>query len=240
MSKHTKKMPDHIAIIMDGNGRWANKRFLPRVAGHKEGLNAVERTVQTASAIGIKVLTLYAFSTENWSRPSDEVHFLMKLPIDFFNRFVPQLIEQNVRVVTIGTIEDLPQATQNSVNRAVELTKECTGMTLCFALNYGAQDDLLRAFQTIQSKELSEPITKETIAAHLSTHVLAPFQAPDLLIRTSGEIRLSNFLLWESAYSELYFIEKAWPDFTGDDLKQAINHYMHRERRYGGLFKGGK
>ncbi len=233
-----KEIPKHIAIIMDGNGRWAQKRFLPRIAGHKEGMNNVKVITKHASQLGVKVLTLYAFSTENWKRPTEEVDFLMKLPVDFFDVFVPELIEENVKVQVMGYQESLPKHTQKAVENAIEQTKDNTGMILNFALNYGSRAEILTAVNDIMSlvkeERLTEEITEEEFAKHLMTASLGPdLQDPDLLIRTSGEERISNFLLWQIAYSELFFTDKYWPDFTSQHLEDAIGSFQSRNRRFG-------
>ncbi|GAK48194.1 UDP pyrophosphate synthase [Secundilactobacillus oryzae JCM 18671] len=235
-------IPEHIAIIMDGNGRWAQKRHLPRIAGHKQGMNTVKKITKAASDLGVKVLTLYAFSTENWKRPKDEVNYIMKLPVTFFNTFIPDLIKNNVRVNVMGYIDELPDATRDVVNKAIEDTKDCTGMVLNFALNYGSQAEITTAVQQIakevQAGQLSpEAISQETIEQHLMTHGLAPYSNPDLLVRTSGEERISNFLLWQIAYSEFVFVQDHWPDFGQQTLIDTIKIYQSRHRRYGGLNK---
>lgn len=238
-----RPLPEHIAIIMDGNGRWAKERRLPRVAGHKEGMNTVKKITKAASNIGIKVLTLYAFSTENWKRPDDEVNFLMQLPIDFFDTFVPELIENNIQVQVMGEIEALPQKTQKAVYDAIEQTKENDGMILNFALNYGSRDEILQGVRhlakQVKAGELDpESIDEEMISQSLMTGSLNRYQDPDLLIRTSGEQRISNFLLWQIAYSELYFTNVYWPDFDEVALAQAIHSFQMRKRRFGGLEEG--
>lgn len=233
-------IPQHIAIIMDGNGRWAKKRALPRVAGHKEGMKTVKKITMAAKNMGVKVLTLYAFSTENWKRPQEEVSFLMQLPIDFFDTFVPDLMKNNVRVETIGDITALPEKTQVAVKAAKEKTQNNNGMILNFALNYGSRAEMITATQTlaqaVQDGELqAADIDEAHFSAALETAFLGNLADPDLLIRTSGEERLSNFLLWQSAYSEFYFTEQLWPDFDAQALKEAIAAYQSRNRRFGGL-----
>ena len=230
-------IPKHVAVIMDGNGRWAKKRGLPRVAGHREGMNAVKRVTRAAADIGIEVLTVYAFSTENWKRPEEEVQFLMKLPSDFFQKFVPELIEKNIRVMSIGNVEQLPGHTKDALYRACEQTKGNTGMILNFALNYGGQDEICQAVQQIayavkEGRINPEDITNETIEQHLMT---SEFPAVDLLIRTSGEMRISNFLLWQIAYSELVFLDILWPDVSEENCLEMILAYQKRHRRFGGL-----
>ena len=234
-------IPQHIAIIMDGNGRWAQNRRLPRIAGHKEGMETVKKITKHASRLGIKVLTLYAFSTENWKRPSDEVNFLMQLPVDFFDTFVPELIKENVKVHVMGYKEFLPAHTQDAVTRAMQQTKDNTGMVLNFALNYGSRAEIVSAVKQIAhlavENQLSpEEIDETLIGQQLMTGFLAEeLRDPELLIRTSGEERISNFLLWQIAYSELFFTDALWPDFTGGLLETAIASFQNRNRRFGGL-----
>lgn len=236
------RIPQHVAIIMDGNGRWAKKRFLPRIAGHKQGMEVVKTITKAASRLGVKVLTLYAFSTENWKRPQGEVSYLMKLPVDFFGTFVPELIKENVQVRVMGGIDALPQATQKAVHDAIADTKTNTGLILNFALNYGGRDELVQATQQIarqvQVGQLDPAtISADTISQNLMTANLGALADPDLLIRTSGEERISNFLLWQLAYSEMVFTDTLWPDFTEATLKAAIAQYQSRDRRFGGLTK---
>ncbi|MDE1548773.1 isoprenyl transferase [Jeotgalibaca caeni] len=233
-------IPAHIAIIMDGNGRWAKKRMMPRVYGHKEGMNTLKKIAIHAQDLGVKVLTLYAFSTENWKRPNDEVSFLMNLPIDFFDVFMPELIENKIKVTTIGWIDELPEKTKKIVQNAVERTKDHEGMILNFAFNYGSRQEMTEAIKNVaekvQRKELSaEDVTEELVSQEMFTGFLNEYQDPDLVIRTSGEIRISNFLLWQIAYSELYFTDEYWPDFSPKSLDQAIATYQHRNRRFGGI-----
>lgn len=240
MAIDMERIPHHIAIIMDGNGRWAQKRHLPRVAGHKQGMQTVKTITIAASNLGVKVLTLYAFSTENWKRPSSEVNYLMQLPIRFFSTFVPDLVKNNVRVMVMGDIQRLPAKTQQAVNDAVADTANCDGMVLNFALNYGSRDEITRAVQevaaAVQAGTVSpEAIDEELVSQHLMTAPLGEFADPDLLIRTSGEERISNFLLWQLAYSELEFVPEHWPDFDAESLKWAIIEFQGRHRRFGGL-----
>ncbi|PSL51221.1 undecaprenyl pyrophosphate synthetase [Salsuginibacillus halophilus] len=230
-------VPAHIAIIMDGNGRWAKKKGLPRVAGHREGMKVIHSIASQAKARGVGYITLYAFSTENWKRPKNEVDFLLRLPERFLNAELPKLQEKNVCVKIMGSSEDLPAHTQRAVERAVEETKTNDGLVLNFALNYGAHYELTAAAQTLAQRVKNgelEPkdITEKMLEAELmSTHV----PAPDLLIRTSGEKRLSNFMLWQAAYSEFWFTDVLWPDFTEGHLDEAIRAYSSRKRRYGGV-----
>lgn len=233
----SESVPQHIAIIMDGNGRWAQKRALPRIAGHHEGMKNIRTITRCANKVGIGVLTLYAFSTENWKRPRKEVEFLMRLPEEFLTSFLPELMELNIRVRMIGEIDALPTHTQKAVQNAMNTTASNTGMILNFALNYGSRREMVLSVQEIvtqvQNGTLSlEDISEETISNHLMTSQLPD---PDLLIRTSGELRLSNFLLWQLAYSEFWFTEVHWPEFSDKDLLEAVESYQSRNRRYGGL-----
>lgn len=233
-------VPNHVAIIMDGNGRWAEEQGLDRSAGHEEGVEAIRRVSLSANKLGVKVLTLYAFSTENWKRPVKEVHYLMKLPGQFFKRFVPELMEKNVKVMMTGFEERVPDFTKKDIRNAVEQTKNNTGMILNFAFNYGGRAEITEAVREI-AKDLStgkiqaNKINEELIASHLLTSQLGEYQDVDYLIRTSGEQRLSNFLLWQNAYSEFYFTSEYWPDFNEDLFKKAILEYQSRNRRFGGV-----
>ncbi|MBS4172549.1 isoprenyl transferase [Bacillus sp. FJAT-49736] len=230
-------IPKHIAIIMDGNGRWAKKRALPRIAGHHEGMKRVRRITRFASKLGIEVLTLYAFSTENWKRPKNEVEYLMKLPGEFLGTFLPELMEENVRVKMMGYKDKLPDHTQNAVEKAIRDTEHNNGLILNFALNYGSRDEIVRAVKNIihdvkNGKINEKAITEDNFSEYLMTQDL---RDPDLLIRTSGEIRLSNFMLWQLAYTEFFFSDVLWPDFSEEHLIEAIEVYQQRSRRYGGL-----
>ncbi|WP_373739987.1 isoprenyl transferase [Jeotgalibaca porci] len=233
-------IPSHIAIIMDGNGRWAKKRMMPRIYGHKEGMNTVKKIALHADSLGVKVLTLYAFSTENWKRPDEEVSFLMNLPIDFFDVFMPELKANNIRVNVIGWEDQLPKHTKEKVMDAVDQTKNNTGMVLNFALNYGSRQEITQVVKAVAEKisndELSvDEVTEEYISNALFTGDLGEMRDPELLIRTSGELRISNFLLWQIAYSELYFTDEFWPDFSAESLEKAVVDYQKRHPRYGGL-----
>lgn len=230
-------VPAHIAIIMDGNGRWAKKRSLPRVAGHHEGMKTVRKITKLANHLGVEVLTLYAFSTENWKRPKMEVDFLMRLPEEFLSTFLPELIEENVRVEMIGYHHNLPSHTISAIRKAKEATKHNTGLVLNFALNYGSRSEIVDAVKDIAAQVAAgkldlEDITEEHITSGLMTNNLPE---PDLLIRTSGEVRLSNFMLWQLAYTELWFTETLWPDFGEESLLEAVENYQKRNRRFGGL-----
>lgn len=233
-------VPNHVAIIMDGNGRWAEAQALDRSAGHEEGVEAIRRVSLSANSLGVKVLTLYAFSTENWKRPMKEVHFLMKLPGRFFKRFIPELMENNIKIMMTGFEDQVPDYTKKEIHRGVEKTKNNTGMILNFAFNYGGRAEITEAVREI-AKELSDGTIKERnidedlIASHLLTAELGEYQDVDFLIRTSGEQRLSNFLLWQNAYSEFYFSSEYWPDYDRELFEKAILEYQSRNRRFGGL-----
>lgn len=231
------KVPKHVAIIMDGNGRWARKRGLPRIAGHKSGMKTVIEITRAADEIGVQVLTLYAFSTENWKRPAEEVEFLMRLPQQFLASEIDELMERNVRVCMLGKESDLPAYTIEAIKKARERTANNTGLILNFALNYGSRAEMLEAVrqisQDVKSNMLSpEEIDESLLTSYLSTKDLPD---PDLLIRTSGEIRLSNFMLWQLAYSELWFTDVLWPDFKPENFYEAIREYQKRSRRFGAL-----
>ena len=235
--KKLKKIPTHVAIIMDGNGRWAKKRNMPRVKGHYEGMQTVKKITKYASKLGIQYLTLYAFSTENWARPKEEVSYLMDLPEKMFTSFMPELMENNVKVEVIGVVEKLPENTRKAVEDAVEQTKNNTGLKLIFALNYGSKDEIVTAVKRIaqgaaNNKYKVEEIDEQLISDNLFTKDTPD---PDLLIRTSGEQRISNFLLWQIAYSEFIFTKVAWPDFVEEELYKALLEYQSRDRRFGGL-----
>ena len=240
-----QRIPHHVAIIMDGNGRWAQSKGFPRIAGHKRGMEVVKDITKAASDLGIKVLTLYAFSTENWKRPQKEVSFLMDLPVKFFDTFVPDLIKNNIKVNVMGYTEYLPPKTQKAVNDAIAQTSQNTGMILNFALNYGSRAEIVSGIRKIATQvkngELAiDDIDEERVAHSLMTESVAPYNDPELLIRTSGEERISNFLLWQIAYSELVFTDKYWPAYQPTDLVENIYEYQHRERRFGGIKEGKK
>lgn len=230
-------MPSHVAIIMDGNGRWANKRALPRIAGHHEGMKVVRKITKLASELGLDALTLYAFSTENWKRPKIEVDFLMKLPEEFLATYLPELIQENVRVKVMGDKDKLPGHTLTAVDRAIRETSGNTGLILNFALNYGSRTEIIEAVKKIADDAKSQKLHIEQIDESLLSDYLMTneLQDPDLLIRTSGEIRLSNFMLWQLAYTELWFTEVLWPDFKEEDFLQAIADFQQRGRRFGGV-----
>ena len=219
----------HVAIIMDGNGRWAKKRLLPLVAGHKAGVEAVRTIVRAAGDLGIEAMTLYAFSSENWKRPEEEVSDLMGLMKRFILSDLDEFAANDVKLKVIGNWRALAPDVVKLIENALERTSGNKRTTLAVALNYGAQDELVRAATAAAAQGA---ITEEAIAAHLDTADMPPL---DLLIRTSGEVRLSNFLLWQSAYAELYFTDTLWPDFKPADLKAALDQFARRDRRYGGL-----
>lgn len=232
-----KKIPAHVAIIMDGNGRWAKKRNLPRIAGHHEGMKTVRKIAKMANEIGVKVLTLYAFSTENWKRPKLEVDFLMRLPGEFLNTYLGELIEKNVRVEMIGDLSLLPKHTQLAIQKAIDKTKNNDGMVLNFAMNYGSRAEMIRCTQELAKMAANgqlnwEDIDEDMIDTYLMTSHLPE---PDLLIRTSGEIRLSNFMLWQLAYAELSFTDVLWPDFDEGCLLSEIEEFQSRSRRFGSV-----
>jgi undecaprenyl diphosphate synthase len=234
-----ERLPRHIAIIMDGNGRWARRRHLPRVAGHRAGVASVRSTVETAARIGIPSLTLYAFSEENWrKRPQTEVNFLMGLLCRYLKAEVPTLNKNNIRLEYIGRLQELPGSVQEKMDWAREATAKNGGMVLTLALNYSARTELVDAFQSMLDAAARNggvehlKVDEETVCRHLYTRHLPD---PDLVIRTSGEMRLSNFLLWQLAYAEIYVTPTLWPEFRGTHLLEGIAEYQKRERRYGGL-----
>lgn len=232
-----KHIPTHVAIIMDGNGRWAKKRNLPRFLGHKEGSRSVRAITEAAAELGIKYLTLYAFSTENWKRPEKEVGFLMGLLKDHLEKELTTMMKNNVRLMTIGDISKLPAASVKKLEDVKEKTEKNTGLRLVLALNYGGRADIISAVRKIaaearRGKISVSSISERTISKNLHTKDIPD---PDLLIRTSGEMRVSNFLLWQIAYSEIYVTPVLWPDFRKKDLVAALEEYSRRERRFGGI-----
>lgn len=229
--------PDHVAIIMDGNGRWAKARSMPRSFGHKAGVEAVRRTVRSVPKFGIRYLTLYAFSSENWSRPPEEVRDLMGLMRLYIHRDLNELASQGVRVRIIGSREGLQPDLIDLINRAEDRTRANVRLNLNIAFNYGGRDEILRAAQTLVDRarldpDASRPLTGTDLAQALDTSELPD---PDLIIRTSGEMRLSNFLLWQAAYAELVFLDCMWPDFNEQWMARAIEEYQERDRRYGAV-----
>lgn len=232
-----KRLPYHIAIIMDGNGRWAKDRKLPRALGHKAGVEAIRDIVSASSELGVKVLTLYAFSTENWVRPPEEVNLLMNLLVEYLKKEVRELNEKNVIIRSIGDTLKLPYVCQEELRKAVETTRNNTGLMLNLALNYGGRAEITNAVKKICGKVTEgsmkiDDINENTISNNLWT---ANLPDPDLIIRPSGELRISNFLLWQCAYSEFWFSNINWPDFNREYLYKAIVDYQSRDRRFGGL-----
>ena len=228
-------IPAHIAIIMDGNGRWAQKRGLPRIAGHNEGVESVRDTVEACGQLGVKFLTLYAFSTENWKRPKDEVSLLMRLLMRALRDETDKLYNNNVRVLTIGDTASLPQEVQNELRDAIDKTKQNSGLNLILALSYSGRWDITNAIKAIAADVKAgtvdpQTVDEKTVSRYLSTKDVPD---PDLLVRTSGELRVSNFLLWQLAYSEIFISDCFWPDFRRGELYKAIADYQKRERRYG-------
>jgi undecaprenyl diphosphate synthase len=228
-------VPEHVAIIMDGNGRWATRRGLPRVAGHHEGVKTARAMVRAADALGLRYLTLYAFSTENWSRPEDEVSTLMSLLERAIHSELPELMERNARLRVLGRTTGVPAAVRRGIDHVVHETRENTGLNVLMAFNYGGRDELIDAFRAlarqVQAGELRpEDISEKMISESLYTGEIPD---PDLLIRTSGEMRISNFLLWQIAYTELWITPTLWPDFTAADLYSAVAEFQGRTRRFG-------
>ena len=233
--KKRGNLPRHIAIIMDGNGRWARRRGLPRIAGHRKAVESVRDVVEACGELGIEVLTLYTFSVENWGRPREEVTALMGLLVETIRKEIDDLAKNNVHLVTMGHLEDLPPITRESLEYGMERTRHNTGLILNLALSYGGRREIVDAVKAIARKVLRgelqpDEIDESVISDHLYT---AGLPDPDLLIRTSGEMRISNFLLWQLAYTEMYITEILWPDFRREHLYEAIRAYQHRERRFG-------
>lgn len=228
MAAATESLPRHIAIVMDGNGRWASKRFLPRIAGHRQGVDVLKRTVRACVVRGVQVLTVFAFSSENWKRPADEVSGLMDILVMALSRELNQLKKEGVHLQFIGARADLSERVQASLHEAEQQTAENRTLTLNVCFNYGGRWDVVHAAQALAAA--GEAITEDSLSRHLAT---APVGDPDLIIRTGGEMRLSNFLLWQAAYSELFFSPVLWPDFDEAALDQAILAFAGRERRFG-------
>ncbi len=224
-------IPTHIAIIMDGNGRWAKERHLPRLAGHREGANAVRRTLEAARKMGIRFVTLYAFSTENWTRPQEEINGLMDLLEKALDTYTQEAQQKNMRLWVSGSREKLPPTLLAKIEKSMTATAQNTGLTVNLALNYGARQEITHAVNALLA-EGKKQISMEDISAHLYQPDLPD---PELIIRTSGEERLSNFLLWQSAYSEFYFTPVLWPDFNEQELQKALEEFSRRQRRFGGL-----
>jgi len=231
----TTKLPSHIAIIMDGNGRWAKSRGKPRVFGHQHGVKSVREATEAAAELGVNYLTLYAFSTENWNRPKREIDALMHLLVRTINKETRTLMDNNIRLKAIGNLKSLDNVCHRELNEAIKKTSKNERMTLVLALSYSSHWEIVesarRIAKMVKDNEMGvEDISKETISSHLTTTGIPD---PELLIRTSGEYRISNFLLWQIAYAELYFTKKLWPDFRKEDLYEAIINYQNRERRFG-------
>ncbi|NLW22316.1 MAG: isoprenyl transferase [Tissierellia bacterium] len=231
------KLPKHVAIIMDGNGRWAKKRHLPRTAGHQEGMKRVVEIVEVANKLNIEYLSLYAFSTENWKRPKEEIQGIMKILVQYIRMELERIHKNNIKIQVMGDLKRLPDAPRKEVERAIEKTKNNSKMILNIGLNYGGRDEIVRAVKNIledieMGKLKKEDIDKELFSQYLYTHNLPD---PDLLIRPSGEIRLSNFMLYQVAYTEFYFCDTYWPDFKEEDFYKAILEYQSRNRRFGGV-----
>lgn len=238
-AKRVAPGPRHVGVIMDGNGRWAQRRGLPRTAGHKAGVEALRGVVKAAPDLGIEVLTAYAFSTENWTRPKDEVDFLMYLLVEYCRKEVSALNEKGVRINAIGRLDELPALQRDEIYRAMAATRNNTGLVLNLAVNYGGHAelvDVVRAVaQRVKAGELApEEIDEAVVSNHLYTAGLPEL---DLVIRTAGELRLSNFLLWQAAYSEFWVTDVAWPDFTREHLEQAISDFSRRDRRFGAVLQ---
>lgn len=229
-TSNKKELPKHIAIIMDGNGRWASERGLKRTAGHEEGAKVVRKITNHCNNIGIKYLTLYAFSTENWSRPKLEIEFLMKLLEKYLKNELHIYLDNNVRFKAIGDISRFSKSLQEIIKKTENATKNASGLTQILALNYGSQDEILRAIKRLNEQNLE--VTKQNFENCLDTSGIVDV---DVLIRTSGEIRLSNYLLWQNAYAEMFFVNRFWPEFTTNELDDIISDYQNRERRFGGI-----
>ena len=228
------KIPETVAIIMDGNGRWAKKRGLPRSAGHKKGADMIREIGLAANELGIKKCILYAFSTENWKRPEDEVGYLCKLPGMFFDRYMKELMANNIRVTFIGELERFPSDTQKVIQKAVQLSQNNTGLNLCLAINYGARREMVLGIQKY-AQQVKEQKRENDLTIEEFSYYLFVKEEVDLMIRTSGEVRLSNFLLWQVAYSEFIFTPVPWPEFDRQCLIDCIKEFNERDRRYGGL-----
>ena len=229
------KLPKHIAVIMDGNGRWAKKQGMLRVIGHEKGTESVRQTVEASAELGVKHLTLYAFSTENWNRPKLEVQTLMKLLVKSLKKEIKTLQDNNIKLTAIGALKDLPSKAYNELQEVIEKTKDNTNMTLTLALSYGSREELVSVVKVLSDKVKNNIISAENIDESIINKHLYTQNLPDvdLLIRTSGEQRISNFLLWQIAYAELYFTDILWPDFKKEDLYKALINYQNRERRFG-------
>ncbi|MEO7932851.1 MAG: isoprenyl transferase [Chthoniobacterales bacterium] len=232
MSLPNPRIPRHVAVIMDGNGRWAKERGLPRVEGHRKGAETVQRVIDGCIETGVEFLTLYAFSIENWKRPQLEVSALMRLLIEFLRSRHQEMLDKNIRLRVIGRLSDLPLKTFAQVEKSINATAQNTGLTLILALSYGSRTEILEAVNKLIAQAPKAPVTEEQFSRALYT---ADYPDPDLLIRTSGEMRLSNFLLWQMSYAEIYVTKKLWPEFSREDFLDAMRDFAQRERRYGGI-----
>lgn len=233
------KIPKHIAIMMDGNGRWAKRKFMPRTFGHRKGIKTLENICKDTYDLGVEYLTIYAFSTENWSRPKDEVEGLMNLLKEYLDKSVETLVKNNMKAKIIGNAEKFDNEFQTSINNLEKATANCTGLKFQLSLNYGGKDEIIRttkkiALECLNNKLDVSRINEDLFASYMDT---CDIPEPDLFIRTGGEKRLSNFLLWEMAYTELYFVDVLWPDFKKDDLEKAIYDFSKRDRRYGNVIE---
>lgn len=228
--------PKHISIIMDGNGRWANKRILPRSAGHKAGAQTLKKLVKNCEKEGLRYLSVYAFSTENWKREKEEVEYLMKLLREYIENYIRDTNKNNVKLSVIGDRSALDKDLQDKINHVENITKEKQGLHLVIGLNYGGRDEIIRAIKKLSTQVIKSNINLDTLDESLFERYLDTYDIPDpeLLIRTSGEQRISNFLLWQTAYTEMYYTDKLWPDFTIEDLREAVSIFQKRERRFGG------
>ena len=236
-AEENRQVPQHIAIIMDGNGRWAQKRGMPRIAGHNSGMKALKEIVRTCSDMGVKYLTVYAFSTENWKRSFEEVSGIFKIMVLYIHKELKELTEENVRINVIGDLSRIPSDAQKAMNHALKTTEENTGLTFNIALNYGGRSEIVEAAKKLYNEKTGsggslDDITEEEFGKYMSTGGVPD---PDIIIRTGGEMRLSNFLLWQCAYSEFIFTDIFWPDFSPEELAKCIDEFYGRHRRYGGV-----
>ena len=235
ISRNAHDLPKHLGIIMDGNGRWANKRNLPRTAGHKEGLKTAKNIIKKVAELGIPYLTLYTFSTENWKRAEEEVSFLMHLIKTHLKKEYDFYRENRIRVLHCGNLQGLPKDIREEINRVMKDTAEYSKLSVVLAINYGSRDEIIRAVNRWANSPHPGPLTEKALEEYLDCPGIPD---PDLIIRTGGELRISNFLLWQSAYAEFYFSEKLWPDWTPENLIEALEHYQKRERKFGGIIGG--
>jgi len=240
MNLESMTIPNHIAMIMDGNGRWAQSRGKPRFEGHRQGAKTVDIITVEGARLGLKRLTLYAFSAENWKRPEKEVKLLMSLLSEYLKRFLKKLMKNNIKLTAIGRIRDLPEPTYGDLLDVIKATSNNSGMNLCLALSYGGRTEIVDAARSLAKKAVAGEIDPDQIdEALFSEHIYQPDIDPDLIIRTAGEMRLSNFLLWQASYSEFYKTDLCWPEFREEALHEAIADYNRRVRKYGGLIESG-